>query len=142
MPAFTFKIESGNVQGRESLWASIKRIFSDLPDGEYIWPHPEKKKRGRSTQQNAYMWGVVYNLISKHTGYTPDEVHQILAETFLSYEKDGRTFIRSTTRLKTAEFEQYMEKCRRWAAMELQVYCPLPNEPDNFFYDVPKKEAA
>ena len=139
---FTFKINNGVVVDKAVLWGQIKKTFKSLPSGEYIWQHPEKKKRGRSNQQNAYMWGVVYDLISKHTGYTPDEIHQILAETFLSYEKDGRTFTRSTTRLKTAEFEQYMEQCRRWAAMELKVYCPLPNEPDNFYYDVHKKESA
>lgn len=140
MPSFAFKITDGHVQGRETLWTAIKSVFAGLPDGEYLWPHPEKTKRTRSLQQNSYYWGVICKLVSDHTGYSPEETHQIFAEMFLSYEKDGRTFTRSTTKLKTAEFEEYMENCRRWAAMELQVYCPLPNEHDNFYYDVPKKE--
>lgn len=139
MSAFAFTKENGMVQGRETLWTSLKNLFRTLPDGQYVWPHPEKPKQNRSGQQNRYYWGVVCDLISGHTGYTPEESHQIMAEMFLSYEKEGKTFTRSTTRLKTAEFEIYMEQCRRWASMELQVYIPLPNEPGNYFYDLPRK---
>lgn len=143
MPSLTFEIKEGKIVGREWLWHSVKRIFQAIhEDGRYVWQMPEKEKKNRSKQQNAYMWAVVYDLISKHTGYTPDECHQILAEMFLSYEKDGRSFTMSTTKLKTLEFEDYLERCRRWAAMELQVYCPLPNEPNNFYYQLPDKAAS
>ena len=142
MPSFAFKITDGQVQGRESLWTAIKGVFAGLPDGEYIWQHPKKRKQIRSLQQNAYYHSVICKLISDHTGYEHEEMHQILAEMFLSYEKDGRSFTRSTTKLKTAEFEDYLERCRRWAAMELQVYCPLPNEPNNFYYQLPDKAAS
>lgn len=135
MTAFAFTKENGTVQGRETLWASLTNLFRTLPDGKYVWPHPEKPKRKRSLQQNRYYWGVVCNLVSDHTGYAPEESHQIMAEMFLSYENKGKAFTKSTTKLKTVEFEEYMEKCRRWAAMELQVYIPLPNEPGNFFYE-------
>lgn len=142
MPSFAFKIENGKVQGREWLWASIKRLFLTLPDGDYLWPHPEKPKKNRSSQQNRYYWGVVCKLVSDHTGYIPEEAHQIMAKEFLSYEKEGKPFTRSTSKLKTAEFEDYMEKCRRWAAMELQVYIHFPNCSENFYYEMPKRRAA
>ena len=141
MPAFKLEIKDRKVHGRDWLWASVKRLFQTLPDGEYLWPHPEKPKRKRSDQQNRYYWGVVIKLISAHTGYEPEEMHQIMAEKYLSYEKNGRTFTRSTTKLKTMEFEDYMEQCRRFAAIDIQVYIPLPNEPGNYFYDMPKKAA-
>jgi len=32
--------------------------------------------------------------------------------------------------------EIYLESVRRFAAMELFIYIPLPNEPDNFYYEV------
>jgi hypothetical protein len=132
-----FDIKEGQVVDKAALWESVKSCFSTLQsDGRYIWPMPEKERHIRSIQQNKYYHGVICKLISDHTGYTSDEVHQILAEQFLSYEKDGRTFVQSTTKLKTTEFESYMEDCRRWASMELQVYIPLPNEKSNYYYEM------
>jgi predicted acylesterase/phospholipase RssA len=95
-------------------------------------------KETRSQKQNRYYWGVVCKLISDHTGYTPDEIHQILAKKYLSYERIGKPFVLSTTKLKTGEFEAYMEDCRRWASTELSCNVPEPNEPDHFYYEVKK----
>jgi len=92
-------------------------------------------KENRSKMQNAYMWGVVYDIISKETGYDPEEVHQLFGEKFLSYEKKGNTFLRSTTELNTKEMEDYLEMVRRFASMELKCFIPLPNETD-FKYEV------
>lgn len=143
MPSISFEIKDGKVVGREWLWKSVKRFFQTiLADGRYVWKMPEKERLTRSNQQNRYYHGVICKLVADHTGYSPDETHQILAEMFLSYEKDGRTFVTSTTKLKTVKFEAYMEQCRRWAAMELQVYVPMPNEPYNYFYDMPERSIA
>jgi len=87
------------------------------------------KKQTRSQQQNAYMWGVVYDIISKDTGYTDKEVHALMGKEFLSYDHLGETFIRSTTDLNTKGMEEYLEKVRRFASSELSIYIPLPNEP-------------
>jgi hypothetical protein len=73
-------------------------------------------------------WFVVEKIIAQHTGYTSEETHQVLAAMFLSYESNGRTFVRSTTKLNTVEFSDYSERCRTWAQTEMDVYIPLPNE--------------
>jgi len=86
------------------------------------------KKQTRSQQQNAYYWGVVLDIIGKDLGYLPEEAHQIFAEMFLSYGKDSRKFVKSTTKLNTKEMEEYLEKVRRFASMELSIFIPLPNE--------------
>lgn len=135
MPNISFVIEDGKIVGRERLWNSVKIFFKTIKaDGRYVWPMPGKEKRTRSIQQNRYYWSVICKLVSDHTGYTTEESHQIMAEMFLSYEKDSRTFVGSTTKLKTAGFEHYMESCRRWAATDLQIYIPEPNCPDQFYY--------
>ena len=124
-----------------------KLYFSPNADGAILWEHegqlqrivkslkPKRHvmeiyeyKRNRSAEQNAYMWGVVYKLISDETGYTPDEVHQLMAERFLGYEKNGHTFVRSTTSLNTAEMEEYLSAVRMFASFDLHCYIPLPNE--------------
>ena len=86
------------------------------------------KKQTRSQQQNAYYWGVVLDIIGKDLGYSPEETHQIFTEMFLSYEKDSRKFVKSTTKLNTKEMEEYLEKVRRFASTELSIFVPLPNE--------------
>jgi len=88
------------------------------------------KKETRSQRQNRYYWGVVLKTIGDVLGYEPEETHQIFAEMFLSYEKDNRKFVRSTATLKTNDMEDYLERVRRFAAMELSINVQLPNEPE------------
>ena len=89
----------------------------------------------RSKSQNNYMWGVVYDIISKETGYDQEEVHQLMGQQFLAYEKKEGCFIKSTTELNTKEMEIYLEKVRRFASIELKCFIPLPNETE-FSYEV------
>lgn len=88
----------------------------------------QKAKQIRSLNQNRYYWGVVVKIISDHTGYISDEVHQILARKFLSYQSNDMNFVRSTSKLNTGDFENYMDKCRTWAKEDMDVTIPLPNE--------------
>ena len=134
-----------------------KTVFFTPKDGKFNFEKPEFFKRLpsmlkevrhlmtitefrniRSLQQNSYMWGVVYDTISKDTGYTPNEIHQLMGQQFLAYEKKEGAFMKSTTDLNTKEFEDYLENVRRFASMELGIYIPLPNEPDNFYYETKK----
>ena len=105
----------------------LQRIVKSLKPKRHVMEIYEYK-RNRSAEQNAYMWGVVYKLISDETGYTPDEVHQLMAERFLGYEKNGHTFVRSTTSLNTAEMEEYLSAVRMFASTDIFLYIPLPNE--------------
>lgn len=86
-----------------------------------------KTKKKRSLNQNAYYHGVVVKIFAQESGYTANEMHQVLTSEFLRYERLDRTFVKSTTELTTIEFEQYMENCRRLAS-EQGIYIPLPHE--------------
>ena len=90
----------------------------------------ERKKR-RSNQSNAYYWGVVIKMIADTCGYRTSEeyagIHSELKQKFLP--KAGRLQIaKSTSSLNTVEFSEYIEKVRQWAAEELGIYIPDPNE--------------
>lgn len=106
------------------------RKISDYIKGKDDWFVLEvlRSKKVRSLNQNKYYWGVVIKILSQHTGYTSDETHQELARMFLSYESNSKRFVRSTAKLNTFDFEQYMDKCRKWAQEEMNVLIPLPNE--------------
>lgn len=92
----------------------------------------------RSQQQNRYWWGVCVHLVSEHTGYTPEEVHEIAKQMFIPKRlavSDGNGEIKgefvmggSTRTLNTEEFSEFTERFKQWAALELGVYIPDPNE--------------
>ncbi len=92
----------------------------------------------RSQQSNRYYWAVVVALLSEHTGYTPDETHELLKMQFIPKRLaflDGNGEVKgefvvggSTRKMTTAEFQSYIESIRVWAAQELSVVIPDPNE--------------
>lgn len=92
----------------------------------------EPVRNTRSQNQNRYYWGVVIKMISVRTGHTDEEVHAILASKFLKEGVDFRgkryEVVKSTTSLTTIGFEDYLEKCRTFAAIDLELIIPLPNE--------------
>jgi len=86
----------------------------------------------RSLQQNAYYHGVVVKLISQHTGYSTNETHQQLKYLFnpelITIGDDVVVMPASTQKMNTAQFEEYLEQIRIWAATEMDLEIPLPNE--------------
>lgn len=94
-------------------------------------------QKDRSNNQNRYYWGVVVKLICDHTGYSADEIHEILKYKFLSYpitllakEKEELYVATSTTKLDTKQFEDYLSRVREWASIKLGVFIPQPNEAE------------
>lgn len=97
-----------------------------------------KEKLPRSNPQNSYFHGPVVGILSRHLGYTEEEMKDILKGLFLSEEieidtKDGKipiTVVKSTASLKTDEFAEFIDKCVRWASFEHGCYIPPPeNNP-------------
>ena len=108
-----------------------REVASTFKDDAIVDVIIEKQSKNRSNRQNKYLWAVCYKLIADHTGYTDEEIHEILKYKFLrkhftvgdeQYDVGG-----TTTKLTTVEFEEYTEKIRRWGAT-LSINIPLPNE--------------
>lgn len=93
----------------------------------------------RSQQANRFYWGVVVAVLSEYTGFTPDEMHDWLKMKFIPKKLavcDGNGEVQgefvmggSTRKMNTAQFTDYIETIRAWAASELDVQIPDPNEP-------------
>ena len=109
----------------------------------------EEFKEKRSNPQNRYYHGVVVDLVRrglKDLGWEPkacsaEAVHEMLKREFLTVDehvKDGvflkRT--RSTTELDTAQFGEYLELCKQWAAENLGVAIPDPGEQQDTFQNI------
>lgn len=98
-------------------------------------------RRDRSDLQNNALWGVAYKVISDHTGYELEEVHDyMLRKHFGVVEKwifdERKSYPRRTTTtnekgerdlLTTVEFNDYYETIQRIAAIEVGVVVPDPD---------------
>jgi hypothetical protein len=91
----------------------------------------QKEKRSKTSKQLAYYWSVAVRIISQETGDDPDSTHAFLKSMFLkSYKvvKNKRyTVVGSVRKLTTVRMNEYVEKCRRWGAQELNLNIPEPN---------------
>lgn len=91
----------------------------------------DRHRKKRSNPQNAYFWSVIVALLSENTGYTPDEMNDLLKWKFNRWHRDGLPdTVKSFKNLDTKEFEDKMSQIRQWASMDLSCYIPLPNEVD------------
>lgn len=101
----------------------------------------EEFKERRSNPQNRFYFGIVVDLVRrglKDLGWEPktcsaEAVHEMLKREFLTVDEHVRDGVflkrtRSTTELDTAEFSQYLEHCKQFAAENLGVVIPDPNE--------------
>lgn len=134
VPKFKGRIEKGRM------------IFNRLGDylnyvqgleGKEVSLILQEWKNDRSDNQNRYYWGIPIKMISEYTGYSDEEVHELLKSLFLKKKVDVKTtkgiterhtIVGSTATLNTAEFEEYLAKVRQWASEELNIYVPEPNE--------------
>lgn len=117
-----------NHQLTERFISEVERYLMTMKDGP-VRVQISRYKRTRSSQANRYYWGVVIRLIAEYTGYTDDEVHAMLKMMFLRKRADGMPeTVMSTSKLPTDKFEEYLETIRRWAAVDLGVFIPDPNQ--------------
>jgi hypothetical protein len=126
-PVFYGKVSRGVLLPEKP--ATFRNYLSSL-EGKEVSIAVKKKSivKPRSLNENNYYWGVVLALISATTGYEPEEVHEALKHKFLRRPGPKLDRILSTAGLDTIDFEKYLEKIRLWAATELEIVIPLPNE--------------
>jgi hypothetical protein len=100
----------------------------------------EKEKGKRSLGFNAYLWGVVYKLISDHTGHTAQELHEIYTRMFIPPKfiiyKDKEIKVPSgTSGMDTSTFWNYVDRVVAEGA-SIGVLIPPPQNKEEFKVDV------
>ena len=88
----------------------------------------------RSNNQNRYAHGIALQTLSDYTGFTVQEVKEVLKKEFgftRLIELNGKTVevLRSTADFSSAEFEDFMSKTRMFAA-QMGCMIPEPNSPN------------
>jgi len=125
---FRAKISSGRMlyHNAETIQSYLRTI-----EGKEVRVGINIITKTRTLNQNAYYFGVVIKILSDEFGYLDDEMHEELKRKFnpvASRLEKGKVIGGSTRRMNTKEFEQYCEKIRIWAARDLNIMIPLPNE--------------
>jgi hypothetical protein len=93
------------------------------------------KRRQRTQKQSAWYRGCVVPMIAAYCGYPLheyDALHDALVRRFLGERPDPNPLrLRiSTSDLTTAEFSEYCEQVRIWAATDLGVVIPDPAQTE------------
>jgi len=120
------------------------KLIRDCEDGKYrviIEPHVSK----RSLNQNAYLWGVVYERIRHHlaeTGltdeiYGAETLHEYMKAKFLPTRvievgKEQKIVSWTTTKLSVVEMRDFIEQIIHYAADNWECYIPAPGEWDTW----------
>lgn len=122
----TYRITSA--EDKEELKREIDRLKEGVRFDVKISRHLPK----RSIPQNRTYWMWI-NCISDETGHTAQEVHEVLKSMFLGMEiieALNTTTQRpvSTTKLSVTDFSSYMEKVQAWAASEMAIRLPNPED--------------
>ena len=109
--------------------------LASLPDGP-VTVAIERPYNRRSSEQNAYYWGVVIRCCSLATGHSSKELHDIFRAALLPMrvaEFGGKKveLPAQTHTMSTAEFSAYIDQCRQFAAETVGVPIPDPvyNQP-------------
>ncbi len=95
----------------------------------------KKYKKDRSYAQNRLMW-MWLGIISNDTGESPENLHEIFKLKFLGTEKIQSLgynieIPKSTTRLTTQEFTDYLDKIE---ALAMSINIRLPH-PQDLYYE-------
>jgi hypothetical protein len=126
------------------LFIRNRRAFDEqvaqLREGWQLEVTIKRLRATRSLEQNAFYWGVVVQLLSEHTGYTPDEIHDLLKMKFIPKRMafaDGNGEVvdqyvlgGSTRKMNKLEFGEYIAAIQQWAAEELDLVIPDPNQDE------------
>ena len=109
---------------------AFRLVFAKL-EGKAVEVVVRKKKKHRSGAQNAYYWGIVIDIISGATGFTPQEAHDAMRFKFLTDMTGDLPKVKSTAELTTVEFLNYTASIQQWAAEFIDCFIPDPESVDN-----------
>jgi hypothetical protein len=135
---FFVTMRDGQVVNRNTL----KEQILSLPDGKYIFKIEDKSVR--TSQQNRYMH-LMFSMIQKgfyDIGYrevrNAEDAKYIMKEMFLKYTVDNGTggkiqMVRRTRDLTKEQMAEFIDECIQFAAENLGVVIPAPNEQVKMF---------
>ena len=124
------KLSGGAICGYDSKSVhAINKLQQGVYEFDLLSDVP--KKGQRSTKQNAYYWAILDYLVREvDDSYDRDFFHTAFKMAYFGHQEfNGLTAsIGTTTRLSTAEMEDYLQMIRDWAWNKLNIVLPKPDE--------------
>jgi len=100
----------------------MRHYLSSWKDGTQVIVTLKEDRETRTDRQNKYLW-LYWGIVSEHTGYHRDEVHEMAKAKFLSREVEfGGEVVRitgSTKNLDTKEFTEFLDRSAEWFGLPL-----------------------
>ena len=110
-----------------SLWSAYKGL-----DFSKRWKVTIEKYVRKNTSSQKGLYFKWCDLIAEETGSEKDDVHEFATETYCpikTVEVAGKTVdVRSIKHLNTIEMNTYMTRVQAWAATDLHITLPLPED--------------
>jgi len=136
LPVFEGDIVDSKLKLSEREKESMRRWCATFKNGTHVDITIKKHRSQRSSDQNAYYWGVVIPILADYFGHdNPEDMHEDLKLKFnpVKSKIDSDKIIGgSTAKMSTEEFfcyeTSYVERICRWASMEYGVYIPPPQK--------------
>jgi hypothetical protein len=133
----SFVLHAGSAT-RESVMKRLLEFLVELPESKPWRVTVEPYKKRRSTQANAYLWGVCYATILRDggealRGWDAEDLHEyFLGEHFGWEETEGfgrkrLKPVKRSSKLGTMEFVDFVDFVKRKSA-EFGIYIPDANE--------------
>jgi hypothetical protein len=111
----------------------VATALKPLADGRKVVEIVIRKPRTqRSLDQNAYWWAVPVKILAEFCGYTENQMHYALLGECFGYEPGPHgvpvPVKPSSADLSVEEFTHLIDWAQQWAASELGVDVPGPDE--------------
>lgn len=111
---------------------AVMAYLDRLPEGKTYNVTIVRHRERRTVDQNRLLWLWV-NCISDETGQDKDDLHEYFKQKFLGFDTKTLWGVQvfksvSTASLDTLQFTQYLERIRAFAAAELGIELPDPQD--------------
>lgn len=128
--------EKGNLANADEFKRMFNARFSRLANGNYTVAISRVRKK-RTTDQNSLYW-MWLKCVADETGNTTDDLHEWCKRKFLSPRVveicgERAEIAPSTASLDTSDMTTYLNSVQAWAASELGITLPSPE--DRYYED-------
>lgn len=121
---------NGDVANRETMQRQLDCMLNTIANGDYVLTVTKRETR-RSLDQNALMW-MWFTCIEGETGTDKQDIHDYCCRMFnariVEINGEPQKVASGTSKLTTFAMTDFLNKVQAWAASELGITLPTPED--------------